>query len=138
MDKKITTIKERILQYIEYKGFKKEDFFNELGFSYANFKGIQKKSALASSAIDKIITKYPEINLRWLITGEGVMTKTYSLDKKEAENIVEESAPVYESDALKDERIRSLEREIELLREMVDILKAKGAKAPQAHVEVCK
>lgn len=74
----MTTIKERVLQFIEYQGEKKESFFENLGLSYANFKGIQKKSALGSDAIDKIISKYPDINLEWLIRGVGKMLKSIS------------------------------------------------------------
>lgn len=74
----MTTIKERILQFIEYQGEKKEGFFDNLGLSYANFKGVQKKSALSSDSIDKIISKYPEIDLEWLITGKGSMLKSIS------------------------------------------------------------
>jgi len=138
MEKKISNIKDRVIQFIDYKGFKREDFFNEMGLSYSNFKGPQKKSALNSDSIDKILSKYPEININWLVLGVGPMTKTYNLENKQTETTVQESSPVYHNDAVKDERIRSLEREIELLREMVDILKAKGAKAPEAHVELCK
>lgn len=72
----MTKIKERILQFIEYQGEKKESFFENLGLSYANFKGVQKKSALNSDSIDKIISKYPEINLEWLISGIGSMLKS--------------------------------------------------------------
>lgn len=77
----MTTIKERILQFIEYQGEKKESFFENLGLSYANFKGVQKKSALNSDSIDKIISKYPEINLEWLISGIGSMLKSISVEE---------------------------------------------------------
>ena len=71
----MTNIKERILYFIENQGEKKELFFEELGMSYANFKGIQKKSALGSDKIDKILSKYPNLNLDWLFTGQGEMLK---------------------------------------------------------------
>ncbi len=71
----MTTIKDRVLQISDYKGIAKQKFFKELGLSYANFKGIQKKSALNSDAIDKILTSYSEINYEWLISGKGSMIK---------------------------------------------------------------
>lgn len=80
----MTTIKERILQFIEYQGEKKESFFENLGLSYANFKGVQKKSALNSDSIDKIISKYPEINLEWLISGIGSMLKSITPEDKQS------------------------------------------------------
>lgn len=71
----MTTIKDRVLQIAEYYGVKKELFFKELELSYANFKGKQKESALSSDAIDKILTKYPNISTNWLIKGEGDIEK---------------------------------------------------------------
>jgi phage repressor protein C with HTH and peptisase S24 domain len=101
----MTTIKERVLLFCEFKGFKKELFFKELGFSYANFKGIQKKSALNSDAIDKIISKYPELSLSWLITGNGEMInkngsalETFKL--KTDKHISEQSIPLYNMEAV--------------------------------------
>ena len=44
--------------------------------SYANFKGVQKKSALGSDKIDKIYSKYPDLNLEWLFSGKGEMLKS--------------------------------------------------------------
>ncbi|MBB5334866.1 helix-turn-helix domain-containing protein [Chryseobacterium koreense] len=79
MDRKITNIKERILYFIENQGEKKEDFFQKLNLSYSNFKGPQKNSALGSDAIDRILTKYINLNPDWLITGRGdMLRKTYS------------------------------------------------------------
>ncbi|MDM1057895.1 S24 family peptidase [Myroides odoratimimus] len=71
----MTTIKDRVLQIAEYYGIKKELFFKELELSYANFKGKQKESALSSDAIDKILTKYPNISTNWLVKGEGEIEK---------------------------------------------------------------
>ena len=64
------------MYFIENQGEKKEAFFEDLGMSYANFKGVQKKSALGSDKIDKILSKYPDLNLEWLFSGKGEMLKT--------------------------------------------------------------
>ena len=73
MDKKNTTIKERILQIAKNKGFSYEKFLSGLSLNYANFKGKQKLTGINSNSIGRIVSKYPETNLRWLITGEGEM-----------------------------------------------------------------
>ncbi|MDA7706125.1 MAG: hypothetical protein P8P13_05870 [Flavobacteriaceae bacterium] len=70
MDKIKTNIKERVLQIAKSKGLSYEFFFNDLGISYSNFKGKQKNTSLQSDSIDKIITKYTDIDLHWLITGQ--------------------------------------------------------------------
>ena len=64
------------MYFIENQGEKKETFFEDLGMSYANFKGVQKKSALGSDKIDKILSKYPDLNLEWLFSGKGEMQKS--------------------------------------------------------------
>ena len=90
MERKITNIKERILYYTDLKGLAKERFFDDLGVTYGNFKGKAKNQALGSDVIERIITKYPEINPFWLLTGEGEMLKTKSeenvLKKNEDKN----------------------------------------------------
>jgi len=84
MDKIKTNIKERVLQIAKSKGLSYEFFFNDLGISYSNFKGKQRNTSLQSDSIDKIISKYSDVDLHWLITGE----KKYSTN--EVSNIVSE------------------------------------------------
>lgn len=76
METYFTTIKERILHYTDYKGFSKEKFFEELGVTYGNFKGKAKEKALSSEVLAKIVSKYPELNSEWLLTGKGIMLKS--------------------------------------------------------------
>lgn len=73
MVNKITNIKDRITYFIEYKEIKKGYFFENIGITSANFRGEAKKTPLNSTTIEKIITLYPELNVRWLLTGEGAM-----------------------------------------------------------------
>lgn len=76
MDKKITNIKERILQITDYKQISKESFFEKIGMTYGSFKGKQKETSLNSDAIDKILTIFEDIDANWLLTGRGEMIKT--------------------------------------------------------------
>lgn len=68
-------VKERVLLIAESKGTSKAIFFEDLGFSYANFKGVQKYSALSSDAMIAILTKYNDICPIWLLMGTGEMYK---------------------------------------------------------------
>ncbi|WP_172914660.1 S24 family peptidase [Capnocytophaga canis] len=76
MERKITNIKERILYFTDFKGFSKEKFFEDLQITYGNFKGKAKNQALGSDVIERIITKYPEINAEWLLIGKEPMLKS--------------------------------------------------------------
>ncbi|MRX70302.1 hypothetical protein SAMN06265349_101694 [Flavobacterium resistens] len=79
MDKNISLIKERILQFAEFKGVGKEKFIENLGMTYGNFKGRQKLTSVNSDLLDTLLSKYPEINMEWLISGHGSMQKSTSI-----------------------------------------------------------
>lgn len=89
----ISSVKERILQLLEYKGIAKENFFEKIGVSYGNFKGKSKISSPSTDVIEKISANIPDVNLAWLITGKGKMTSSdydiYINSSLEVANIVE-------------------------------------------------
>lgn len=70
-----TSIKDRIVQIADYKNIKKDVFFEELGQSYSNYRGKSTKSAPSAEVIAEISTKYPDVNLIWLLTGKGSMIR---------------------------------------------------------------
>lgn len=67
-----STQKERILQFIEFKGINKRTFYIETGISNGV---LDKKSGLSMDTIEKFYSKYPEINPEWLLTGKDEMLK---------------------------------------------------------------
>lgn len=73
MDKIFSPIKQRITEYINYKGITKESFYNKTGISSSNFKGRAAKSELGGDKLANILTNYPDIHAKWLITGRGFM-----------------------------------------------------------------
>jgi phage repressor protein C with HTH and peptisase S24 domain len=75
-------IKSRIIQLIEQKGIAKEKFYLEIGMTSANFRGKAKETPLNSTAIEKIFSIIPDVNIEWLLTGEGPMLKSDGKDIK--------------------------------------------------------
>lgn len=71
-------IKERILQFVDFKGDTKERFYEKIGMSSANFRGKAKETPINSTAIENILAEYPDLNIEWLITGKGEMIKSIS------------------------------------------------------------
>lgn len=69
-------IKERIIQVLEYKNIAKEEFYKKIGVTSANFRGKAKESDIGSIAIAKIFAQIPDVNLEWLLTGNGDMFKS--------------------------------------------------------------
>lgn len=72
---KIATTKERILQFIEYKGISKQSFFKETGLKRGFLDADKLQTSIPDTFIETIIASYPEINPLWLILGEGPMLK---------------------------------------------------------------
>lgn len=90
MEKIISNVKERVLQIAEKKGVAKERFFEEIGMTYGSFKGAAKNTPLNSDAIANIISKYPDINAEWLLTGREPMLKQYLSPETEKIQFAEE------------------------------------------------
>ncbi len=66
----ISSIKTRILEYIEFKGITKYEFYKN---SKITRSVLDKDSGISETNIAKFIAYEPNINILWLITGEGEM-----------------------------------------------------------------
>ncbi|CAA0157901.1 hypothetical protein [Tenacibaculum maritimum] len=88
MNKTLTNIKERILYLAEKEEDSKQVFFRKTGLNYGNFTGKAKKSDLKSQEIIKILTKYPHVDLFWLISGKR---KNSPQDKKTTTSEIEKN-----------------------------------------------
>lgn len=108
---KISPIKERILQFIEYKDITKKNFCDVTGISYANLKGKSLYSEIGGTQIGDILSSYGEISSDWLVTGRGNMIKSYNqVEANEPKKAYKEkSCPIC---AEKDKRIEQLERQL--------------------------
>ena len=68
------TVKERLMQFIDFKGISIREFERRADLSNGYIKSLRK-----SPTVDKmqnIIRAYPDLNQQWLLTGEGNMLKT--------------------------------------------------------------
>ena len=76
MSNKPTTIKERVLLLADQQTISKTKFFTELGQSYSSFTGRNKKTAVPSDFLSRLLVKYPGCNSHWLLTSKGKMMTT--------------------------------------------------------------
>ena len=72
---KLTEIKSRLLQFAKEQGFKKEEFYQQIGIDGANFRGKNALSELGSDKIVSILSIFPELNSDWLLLGRGEMLR---------------------------------------------------------------
>ena len=124
MVNKFTNIKERVVQIAKKQSISQERFFHSIGMTSANFRGKAKETPLNSNAIVNIITKYPEVDVYWLLMGEEHDSTT---------NVVNEPGLTYETAhndcKEKDEIIAMLKNQIEDLKsDKADLKRLLGLK----------
>lgn len=66
-----TTVKERLTNYLAYKRISKSEFGRIIGVS-ASFISSMRKS-LQPDKVTSIAQNFPDLNIQWLLTGEGDM-----------------------------------------------------------------
>ncbi|MBT8180216.1 MAG: hypothetical protein KJO53_01375 [Eudoraea sp.] len=67
---------DRLMQFIKYAGLSARQFDLSIGASNGYTLRMQKNNAsIGSDVIENILKAYPQLNVEWLITGEGEMLK---------------------------------------------------------------
>lgn len=69
-----TTVKERLIQYLKYKKIGQNKFESLAGISNGYISNL--KSTPGTAHLTKILNVSPDLNEKWLMTGEGEMLKT--------------------------------------------------------------
>ena len=68
-----STVKQRLIEYLDFKNISKSEFGRRIGVSAA-FVGSMRKS-IQPDKIKSIAVEFPDLNTGWLLTGEGEMLK---------------------------------------------------------------
>lgn len=71
-----SAVKERLEYFLKLKKISKTEFGKRIGVSASYVTGIRK--SLAQEKISSIVREWPDLNIEWLLTGEGEMLKTQS------------------------------------------------------------
>ena len=74
------TVKQRLVKYLKFKGLGQNKFEAMAGIGNGYISNLKK--APGTGHLTKILNAAPDLNERWLMTGEGEMLKT---EKKEEE-----------------------------------------------------
>lgn len=67
--------KKRVIEYLELKGMPKTVFFKRTGISRGFLDSDKLSQAVSDKQLRAILSVFPDINLEWLVTGEGSMEK---------------------------------------------------------------
>ena len=68
-----TSVKQRLINFIEYKGLSIRKFELTCGLSIGYMKSL--RHAPSMDKLSMILSAYPDLNRAWLLTGEGAMLK---------------------------------------------------------------
>lgn len=114
MEENFNRVKQRILQYLKYKGISIRKFSEKISISPSNFNEKNMPSALSSDVLSRILTEFEELNLEWLLTGKGEMLKPKASVQPSGDDLVLKII------AEKDRRIEQLILEKRELEEQID------------------
>ena len=79
-------MKDRIKEYMDYKSITAGELANILEVQRSNISHVLNgRNKPGASFIEKLLISFPDLNARWLMTGEGEMIYNYAV----SENIVE-------------------------------------------------
>lgn len=109
--------KANLLKYLEIKNEKKPDFYRKTGLSNGF---LDKNEHISSKNLEIIISIYTDLNLYWLITGEGSMYRT--------PGVMNEAPPPDRDEVVRllREKVADQQKIIGLLEEKVEALMAGG------------
>lgn len=120
MEKNISKLKSRILEYAEYRNFSKRKIYLDTGISNGV---LDKKTGLTEDNIEKFISTYKDVNPNWFLIGQGEMLV---LDEKQKEKLGDKNAL---ADYLekkveeKEERIKELQENLTNAKEIIASLR---------------
>lgn len=84
-------MKERIKQYMDYKSISAGELSTRLNVQRSNISHILNgRNKPGASFIEKFLVSYPDLNARWLFTGEGEMLNKDNTSPNSNESIKDE------------------------------------------------
>lgn len=99
MEKNISKVKQRILEFANYQGFSKRKIYLDTGIANGV---LDKKTGISEDNIEKFLSTYIDVRAEWLITGVGEMTKDRNVTEyklRTDNNVVNQEIPVYDIEA---------------------------------------
>lgn len=97
--------KERVVKYLNFKGIKNADFYRSTGLSNGF---LDKTNNIGADKLEIIISKYPDLNIKWLVSGIGpmILDDTHTVSEPmsvygyKERTIESQQIPLYDIDAI--------------------------------------
>ena len=106
-----STVKERLIRFIEYKGLSKNKFEDMCGLSKRYVSNISV--SIQPDKAKRISLKFPELNMGWVLSGEGEMLNSTPERKK---------IPLYDAETIggRNELVAETDRPVSHVAEWID------------------
>ena len=102
-----STVKDRLKQYLSAKHISMAEFGRRIGVSGAYVTSMRK--SIQPEKVEKIKSEFPDLNIDWLLTGDGVMCESTLEDVEIMPAPSEGATPIYNLDATCGSDGRSIE-----------------------------
>ena len=113
------TVKERLVAFIEFKGLSKNKFETLCGLSRRYVSNISK--SIQPDMCERISLTFPELNIGWILTGEGEMLKPEPVQENPAagvfvpQELVQMFTNMTEAARIQEENVARLTRMVDRL-----------------------
>lgn len=115
-------ILERLKEYIDKKGITIAAFERSIGMSNASFgKSLKNGKAIGTDKLENILMVYQDINLIWLLTGQGEMLKEEVIQPSPS---LPEDSFIYKMYQEKEKQVQQLTEELRAMERKVGNLEA--------------
>jgi hypothetical protein len=123
--------KVRILQYLEYKGISKPQFYTDIDIKRGLLDSDKMNATVTDIVVAKILVKYRDIDPSWLLTGEGTMLRDNKISEENIMGTVPNAVPIspaeesiiYKMYKEKDLEVKDLMETVGSLKEQIRQLK---------------
>lgn len=115
-----SSIKKRILKYLDLKGISKYQFYKGSGIA----RGVlDKNSGMSEDNIARFIAYAPEISVNWLILGKGKMESSDLLSDENQKSVTHDVRPLEEENKRLREELDSKNKILEIQEELIALLR---------------
>ena len=115
-------ILERLKEYIDKKGITIAAFERSIGMSNASFgKSLKNGKAIGTDKLENILRVYQDINLIWLLTGQGEMLREEVIQPSPS---LPEDSFIYKMYQEKEKQVQQLTEELRAMERKVGNLEA--------------
>jgi hypothetical protein len=109
-------MRERLKQIADYYGLSIRKFEKECDLKRGNISNISDNGTIGVDKLSKIIDKFPNLDIGWLLTGKGEMLKKNEVIEQNGSDIIEF---LREMLGEKDKKIEDLKEEIGALKDQL-------------------